>query len=89
MADDLGTYGMDKVTVHKDPPPFVPSMPRLREVAHQYPDWMAQLGSSYLESNLLKNVHRGAVSKLHGLHPIPSLAQGVEFGRPPKGQLGY
>ena len=66
--------------VHDDPAEFRPTMPSLRSAPFHEKDWMAQLGSSYLKSNLLKSVHRGAESTTQGLHPIPGIAKGVDFG---------
>lgn len=80
MADTLNKFGIKDVTVHKEPVSFTPFMPSLRSAPFYEKDWMAQLGSSYLESNLLKNVHRGATSTTSGEHPIPGIAKGVDFG---------
>ena len=80
VIDNLNTFGIKEVMVHPDPPAFTPFMPSLRSAPFHEKDWMAQLGSSYLSSNLLKNVHRGAVSSTKGLHPLPGIAKGVDFG---------
>jgi hypothetical protein len=80
MASELAGFGVDKVLVHDQEPGFVPRMERLRAVPHYGEDWVAKLQGSYLESNLLKDVHRGAVSRIHGTHPVPAIAYGVELG---------
>jgi len=80
MSDTLGKFGIKDVTVHPDPPEFTPFMPSLRSAPFYEKDWMARLGSSYLESNLLKSVHRGGISSTSDLNPIPGIAKGVEFG---------
>ena len=48
-------------------------------------DWMAVLNHQKLRSSIKRNAALGAVSELHGAHPIPGLAYGAEFGRPPAG----
>jgi hypothetical protein len=51
---------------------------------------MSQLGTSYVQKNLKKNVISGDVSTdIHGTNPLPGLAYGKEFGKPPKGVVGY
>jgi DNA-directed RNA polymerase subunit beta' len=89
VADELGKFGHNRVMVHKNSPPFIPSMQSLRKVPQHEPDWVARLGSSYLGSGLLKSVHRGATSNLHGLNPVPGIAKGVELGKVPPGTAGY
>lgn len=89
VANQLSRFGHDNILTNPEPPDFEPYMASLREVPQLEKDWMAQLGSSYLKSNLLQNVHRGASSQAHSAHPIPSLAKGTEFGRPPKDIVGY
>ena len=89
IAKNLGDFGHERVMVHPDPAPFEPYLVGLRGVPQHESDWMAQLGSTYLKSNLLKNVQRGAESRIHGLHPVPGLAKGVEFGRTSEGVVGY
>lgn len=89
VAGKLAKNGFNSVLTHKLKPGFEPVMYSLREVPHHKKDWMAQLGSSYLKSNLLASAHRGAESQAHGVDPIPALAKGTEIGKPLKGQVGY
>jgi hypothetical protein len=51
------------------------------KVPEQEKDWMARLGSTYLQSRLLEDVHRGSESHTHSINPIPGIAKGVEFGQ--------
>jgi DNA-directed RNA polymerase subunit beta' len=81
MVKELGEFGVDNVMVHQKEPGFEADMIRLRAVPHYGKDWVAKLQGSYLQSNLLKDVHSGATSKLHGTHPVPGVAYGVEFGQ--------
>jgi len=45
-------------------------------------DWMAVLNHQRLRGTLKENAALGAVSRLHGSHPVPGLAYGAEFGKP-------
>lgn len=45
-------------------------------------DWMAVLNHQKLRGTLKQNAALGAVSHLHGYHPVPGLAYGAEFGKP-------
>ena len=82
MAKQLDKYGVSSVMANPAPVGFTPNMVSLAKVPQYGDDWMARLGSTYLQSRLLQDVQRGAESKAHSLHPIPSIAKGVEFGRP-------
>jgi DNA-directed RNA polymerase subunit beta' len=48
-------------------------------------DWMARLNYRELHSTLQQAAAQGWKSDLHGSHPIPGLAYGKEFGKPPAG----
>lgn len=43
-------------------------------------DWMAKLQHNNLRSTLMDAASVGSVSHLHGLHPIPGVAYGADFG---------
>ena len=77
--DQLKKFNINTVLVNKDPVDIEPFMPSLRVTPSYDPDWMAQLGTSYLQTNLLKNVQRGATSSIKGLNPLPGVAKGVDF----------
>jgi hypothetical protein len=82
MADRLKKFGIDSVMTHPQESGFVPDMVSITKVPQYGDDWMARLGSTYLKPRLLQDVQRGAQSKVHGIHPTPGIAKGVEFGRP-------
>lgn len=44
-------------------------------------DWMARLNHEHLKSTLVEAAQQGWQSNLHGLHPIPPLMYGAEFGK--------
>lgn len=43
-------------------------------------DWMAKLQHNRLNQTLLEAAAQGAVSNIHGNHPVPGMAFGAEFG---------
>ena len=43
-------------------------------------DWMAKLQHQDLRDTILDAAATGAVSNLHGVHPVPGIAYGAEFG---------
>jgi DNA-directed RNA polymerase subunit beta' len=90
VADNLAKFGDNEVLVNDEEPSFSPKMVRLMDAPSYNEDWMAQLGTSYIQKNLKKNVTQGkSFSDIHGKHPIPALAYGKEFGKPPAGSVGY
>ena len=89
IAKQLGNQNHNRIMVHKNPAPFEADMLSLREIPQHEKDWVAQLGSNYLRTGLLNNVHRGATSNIHGLNPIPAVAKGTEIGDLPAGKAGY
>lgn len=46
-------------------------------------DWLARLNYQQLSKTLQEGAAQGWKSDLHGSHPIPGIAYGAEFGRPP------
>jgi DNA-directed RNA polymerase subunit beta' len=50
------------------------------------PDWMARLAHRNLKATVQEAAHFGDVSNLHGTHPVPAYAYGVDFGRGEKGR---
>jgi DNA-directed RNA polymerase subunit beta' len=81
VVGQLSKYGVDNVMTHAKPPGFAPEMVSVVKVPEQEKDWMARLGSTYLQSRLLEDVHRGSESHTHSINPIPGIAKGVEFGQ--------
>jgi DNA-directed RNA polymerase subunit beta' len=89
MVQELRKFGIKSVEVEDAPPPFTPMMLRMQDIPQIGSDWMSALYSRNLKVNLLKNVHRGAKAPTHSTSFIPSLAEGTEFGRSPKGPPEY
>ena len=90
VVKTLGDLGETHVMSSHHKPAFESTMVRLMENPSHDKDWMSQMGTSYVQKNLKKNVVSGNVtSDIHGTNPIPALAYGKEFGKPPKGVVGY
>jgi hypothetical protein len=89
VAERLDSYKVPQVVVHADAPSFEPEMTRAMETLSHSDDWMVRLGGFHLKKGLVEAVHRARGSETHGTSFIPALAQGSEFGRPPKGVVGY
>ena len=89
MIKQLKPLGITQGQVHPQHVGFTPKMVSMVKNPQYEKDWMAQLSSNYLESRLLKSVHRGAESDRHGLHPIPGIAYSAEFGEPKDKKVGY
>ena len=80
MLPLMSKYGVTKLTVHNDPPPFTPVMIRSHDTPSYDEDWTSQMLGSGLEKSLLSSVHRGAVADPYGTSYVPALVQGVDFG---------
>lgn len=90
VAKNLEKFGDKELLVNDEEPAFTPKMIRLMDAPSYNEDWMAQLGTSYVQKNLKKNVVEGtSFSDIHGKHPLPAMAYGKEFGKPPVGTVGY
>ncbi len=46
-------------------------------------DWMARLNYRELPATIQQAAAMGSKSELHGSHPVPGIAYGAEFGKPP------
>lgn len=51
-------------------------------------DWLARLHYTKLTQTIADAAAEGWKSNIHGTHPVPGLAYGAEFGKPPKGSVG-
>jgi hypothetical protein len=86
VVESLSKYGYKDALTHKDEPSFMPEMQRAADNLSHSPDWQVRLGGYGLKNNLLKSVHRGASSAIHGDSYMPALAQAEEFAIGEKGQ---
>ena len=73
------TVDLNEIAQHKD----VKYQPILVG-ANFYPtkshDWLARLNSRELKKTLVEGVSQGWSTDIHGVHPIPALVYGQEFG---------
>ena len=83
MLQQFSQFGVQKLTVHKEPPPFQPHMVRAMYQMQADPDWMTQMYGSGLKKSLLNSVARGSTSDPAGTSFVPSLAMGKDFGSVP------
>jgi hypothetical protein len=81
MMREFDHFGVKKVDIHDNPPPFQPEMIRGMYTLQHDPDWMTRMYGSGLKGGLLQAAHRGGTSKEMGTSFVPSLAKGTEFGR--------
>lgn len=86
MAEAFRRGGLATVHVADQAPTFEPVMRPATRTPLLNPDWMARLGHRYLRESLTSGAHRGDVSDLHGIHPVPAYAHGAEFGQGAKGR---
>ncbi len=89
VLKELQEFGVKKVAVHDDPPPFTPVMVRAATNLQHDPDWLTKLFGSYAKDSLLSSAQTGGYSSRVGTSFVPSLARGVDFGKegpiqPPK-----
>lgn len=80
VMKELQHFGVNEIAVHKDPPPFKPTMIRGMYSLQNDPDWMTRMYGSGLKESLLTATHRGAVSDEAGTSFVPSLSRAVDFG---------
>jgi hypothetical protein len=77
---ELERYGIQELTVHDEPPPFVPEMIRAQDTLGPDPDWMTRMLGANQERNLLRGAHLGHTSDASGTSFVPGLAKGLGFG---------
>lgn len=81
MLKELRQFGVKRLEVHDDPPPFEPEMIRAASSISHDPDWMTRMIGSGQKKSLLSAVHRGGTSDFAGTSYAPALARGESFGR--------
>ncbi len=82
MTDRLQSAGISQIIVDDNPPKFEPEMTRLRSAAHNSPDWLAKMHTSYLTSNLGNSAARAQDTNVEANpHFAPRLAIGKDFGK--------
>jgi len=74
---------VDRIKVHRQPPPFEPHVSRGLDLLSTDPDWMTRFLGSNLKKGFLQAVHTGGVSDENSTSFVPSRASVVNFGRLP------
>ncbi len=81
MMADFEDFGVRRIDVHEEAPPFQPEMVRGMANLQHDPDWITRQFGSGLKGSFLKGVHYGATSDPAGTSFVPGLSRGVDFGR--------
>lgn len=74
---------LNRLRVHKQPPPFQPEVTRGLDLLSTDPDWMTRFLGSNLKKSLQQATHFGATSDENSTSFVPSRARAVNFGRMP------
>ena len=78
----LQDYKIDKIRVHREPPPLSPVMLRAMDVVRYDPDFFAKLFGSYQKRSLQEAAAYTGQSTLYNTTSfVPSLAEGLYFGK--------
>lgn len=80
---ELQKFGIKKVLIHPEPPPFEPEMIRGMDSLSHDPDWATRFLGSYVKKNFLRGVHRSDYSDERGTSYVPSLIRATDFDRFP------
>lgn len=86
MAQDLKRQGIKQVFIAPRAPSVEFVMKSATNVPKLHPDWMARLAHQGLKNTILHAAHTGQKADLHGTHPVPAYAHGVEFGQGESGR---
>lgn len=81
VSRTLAQLGFKTVKIQDKPPRFNNIVKPITRNPLLDPDWMARLGFKYLKNTILEGATFGQSSDLHGTHPIPAFAYGVDFGK--------
>jgi len=83
----LNKENKELLTQGKQPARHTPILRGVRQIPlEMQEDWLARMQYQKLKSTVLDGVLEGWKSDIHGLHPVPGLAFGAEFGLPPAAQ---
>ena len=86
VAHYLKQQGVKEVMIAPRAPSVEFVMKPLTSIPTLHPDWLARMAHRGLKPAILRAAHMGDVSNLHGTHPVPAYAFGVEFGKGEKGR---
>lgn len=89
VLEDMRKNKIEQVNVHKAPPPFEPVMIRAMENAMYDRNPMTRIYGSYLHKGFEESIHRARPIEMHGTSFVPSLIEGVDFGKKLKTEGKY
>lgn len=76
----LQEHGVQKISVHPDPPPFEPEMIRAMAIGSHDHEWMPKMLASYQSRSVLESAQRGSSADEHGTSFAATLPSGGDFG---------
>lgn len=80
MIADLHAAGVTSVRTSIKSPTVRPIMEPASRNPLLNPDWLVRIGHRYLKQSILEGAHGAQTSNIHGVHPLPSMVFGSEFG---------
>ena len=86
ILKNLAGLKLDKVYIAPRAPEVEFVMKPATRAPMLNPDWLATLAHRNLKAAIMHGAQVGAVSDIHGVHPIPAFVFGTEFGEGKKGR---
>ena len=82
----LRKEGIQDILISPRAPTVEFTMKSATNVPKMHEDWMARMAHQGLKPSILRAAHTGEISRIHGTHPVPAYAYGVEFGQGESGR---
>jgi DNA-directed RNA polymerase subunit beta' len=86
VVKGLRKEGIKEVLIAPRAPQVEFVMKSATNVPKMHKDWIARMAHQGLKPAVLQAAHTGEYSDLHGTHPVPAYAYGVEFGQGESGR---
>jgi len=86
VIKNLRKEGIKDILIAPRAPTVEFTMKSATNVPKMHEDWMARMAHQGLKPSVLRAAHTGEISKIHGIHPVPAYAYGVEFGQGESGR---
>jgi len=86
IAKSLAAKKIHKVAIAPRAPEISFVMKPATRAPTLNPDWLAALAHRNLKATIMRGAQEGAVSDIHGTHPVPAFVFGTEFGEGKKGR---
>lgn len=78
---NLKNQGVHEVFIAPRAPSVEFTMKSATNIPKMHPDWLARMAHQGLRASIQQAAHTGQKARLHGTHPVPAYAFGVEFGQ--------